>query len=359
MKSGNKIMTYVVSGILIFANFISTIIKGRGKLLSCMLLFFTWILFWGSYDNADYLNYKNLYEYVSYSGVGYATSQSGIVMIIRFISRLGLEYHHFLMVLSFIGIYLITETVKKYTDKPQLVYTLYFIHPFLLDVVQVKHFFTMAIITYCFRYLEQEGAKNNIKFIIGVLIASSIHMIAILFLPLLVIKKMKVKMLALFVTIVLVVGIPLAYTNIFEVIAAKLVGLQRIESYFLNRARFGFLIQFLIQGIILSMIHYSRKILERRKESNKFIELIYRTNLYLIILFPLYIINGTFERGFRMIMILNYIVISKLFTTSRKREKVMMLFMIFLFVFSLFLYYIFIPYRETVFFPILENNLLF
>ncbi len=352
-------MTYVISGILVFVNFISTIIKGRGKLLSYMLLFFMWILFWGSYDNADYLNYKSLYEYVSYSGVGYSTSQSGFIMMIKFISKLGLEYHHFLMVLSFIGIYLITETAKKYTDKPQLVYILYFIYPFLLDVVQVKHFFAMAIITYCFRYLEQEGAKNNIKFIVGVLIASSIHSISILFLPLLFIKKMKLKKLGLLVMIALVLGIPLAYSNIFQLIAAKLVGLQRIESYFLNRARFGFLIQFLIQGIIFSMIHYSRIILERRKESNQFIELIYRTNLYLIMLFPLYIINGTFERGFRMIMILNYIVISKLFTTSGKKDKVMMLFVIFLIVFSLFLYYIFIHYSETVFFPILENNLLF
>jgi len=351
-------MTYLISGFLIITNFISALLKGKGSILKILLPAFMWVLFWGNNDNADYLNYKQLYDYISYTGAGFSTSQFGFVQIMKFATKLGLQYHHFLMIVSLIGIYLITDTVKKYTDKPHLVYTLYFIHPFLLDIVQVKHFLAMAIIVYCFRYLEQEGSKNNIKFIVGVLIASSIHAISILFLPLLFIKKMRIKTLVLSVAIVLLIGIPIAYTDILQIIASKILNIQRVEIYFLNRARFGFFIQFFIQGTILLIVHYSRKILQKRRECNRYVDLIYRTNLYLIVLFPFYIINGTFERGFRMIMILNYILFSKLFSTSKKREKIVILILIFIFVFSLFMYYTFIPYKDTVFFPIFENNLI-
>ena len=156
-------MTYLVSGILLFINFIASILKGRGKIFSCMLLFFMWVLFWGNFDNADYLNYKNLYDYVSYSGTGYSTSQIGLVLIMKLASRIGFEYHHFLMLLSLVGIYLISHTVNRYTDKPQFVFLLYCVYPFLLDIVQVKHFLAMSIIVYSFKYLEHEGTSNNIK----------------------------------------------------------------------------------------------------------------------------------------------------------------------------------------------------
>jgi len=352
-------MTYVISGLLIIANFISSLLKGKGKLLSRMLLVFMWILFWGSYNNADYLNYRTFYDYVSNYGAGFSTSDVGFVMLARFAAKFGLEYHHFLMILSFVGIYLITETAKKYSTKPQLVYMLYFIHPYLLDVVQIRNFFAMAIIIYCFRYIEQEGIGNNIKFVVGVLIAFSIHAISILFLPIVLLKKLEVRRLALVVFIVLLIGIPLAYSNFFQIVASKIVGVQRVENYFINRARFGFLIQFFIQFFIFLMIHYSKVVIEKRNGANKFVDLVYKTNLYLITLFPLYIINGTFERGFRMIMILNYIVFSKLYMTSNIREKGIILGVIFVFAFLLFSHYIFMPYRDTVLFPIFQNNLLF
>lgn len=352
-------MTYILSGILILANFISSILKGKGKVLFYFLVAFMWVLFWGNYDNADYSNYKNLYQYVENSGTGYVTSQIGFVLMMKFAAKLGLEYYQFLMVISFVGLYLITQTVNKYASKPQLVYLLYFIHPFLLDVVQVKQFLAMSIIIFCYKYLEGDGIRNNTKYILGVLIAYSIHPISILFLPLLFVKKIKINGIYLLVYLVLIIAIPLAYTNVFLTIGSIFVDVKRIEIYFLNRARFGFFIQFFVQGAIFLFIYYSKCILKRRKESDTMVDLIYRSNLYLIILFPLYIINGTFERGFRMIMILNYIVFSKLYSTSNKNEKVMLLISILVFVVALFLYYNLIPYRDTVFFPIFENNLLF
>lgn len=352
-------MTYLVSTILLLINFILTILKGRGKFFTAILLVFMWVLFWGNNENPDYLNYKTLYDMVSYSGVGYSTSQIGFVLIMKFALLLGFEYHHFLMLISFVGMYLIYDTVKRYSNKPQLVFLLYFIHPFLLDVVQIKHFLAMSIVVYSFRYLEQEGISHSIRYVIGVFVAFSIHAISIVFLPIIFIKKVKINKLYKMVILVLLIGIPLVYTNFFQLVSSWFVDIQRVEHYFLDKPRFGFFIQFFIQGFIFLLVFYSKNVLERHQESNKFMDLIYRANLYLLILFPLYMINGNFERGFRMIMILNYIILSNFYSISKKKERLSILVLILTFVFLLFMYYIFMHNKDTVFFKIFENNMLF
>lgn len=351
-------MTYLISGILLFLNSISSLLKYKGSILKALLLVMMWILFWGNYYNADYFNYELLYNYISNTGEGFETTQLGFSLIMKITSGIGLEYYQFLMAISLLGLYLIASTVKRYTSKPQLVYVLYFIYPFLLDIVQVRHFIAMSIIVFSFRYLVEDRRLNNLRFVLGTLIACSIHYISIIFLPLLLIKRMKTKRLYTLIFIILVVGIPLAYSNIFLILASYIAPIQKLEEYFLNRARYGFVIQYFIQGGILFLVYYSRRFLEKRKGSNAFVDLIYKTNIYLLILFPLYIINGTFERGFRMIMIPNFILFSLVFIKIKRNEKIMILFFLLLFVIALFVFYIFSSYKYTVFFPIFENNLI-
>lgn len=354
-------MTYLISGILIFVNFISSLIKGKGSILKVFLLMMMWILFWGNYNNPDYFNYTLVYDYILDTGKGYESSQLGFSIIMGIALNFGFEYYQFLMIISFLGLYLIASTVEKYTSKPQLVYVLYFLHPFLLDIVQVRHFLAMSIIIFCIQYLEKNGKLDNMKFIFGILIAFSIHYISIIFLPLILIKRMKIKRLYIVTFVILVVGIPLAYSNILQGLAFYLVPIEKVEIYFSNRARYGFVIQFFIQGVLLAIIHYSKVFLEKHnKASNTFVELIYKINIYLLILFPLYTINGTFERAFRMITILNYIVFSLVFSKIiNKKKKGLFVLLLLLLSLVLFIYYIFIPLSHTVFFPIFEYNLLF
>jgi len=327
-------------------------------LLLVLLLVMMWLLFWGNFSNADYLNYLRRYEYILQTGKFPGSGEFGYNLIMKIASGFRFEYYQFLMFVSFLGLFLITSAVKRYTCKPQLVYALYFIYPFLLDIVQVRHFLAMSIIIFCFRYLEKDGIRNDIKFIFGILVAFSIQYISIIFLPLVIIKRLKIKQLYTIIFIFLVVGIPLAYTNIFQIIASYLVPFQHVEHYFLNRARFGFVIAFSIQSIVFIMVYCSKKFLEKYESKNKLISMIYKTNIYLFILFPLYIINGTFGRAFRMIMIPNYVLFSMVFSKINRKEKVPFLTILLIFVVASFMWYIFIPSRYTVFFPIFEKNLL-
>lgn len=350
-------MTYIISAILIVSNYFTSMFKNRSNLIRTLLLAVMWVLFWGNYDNVDYNNYQLHYNHVIETGSGFSSSQVGYTAIMRVAVLLHFDYNQFLIIVSTLGLLLITSTVRRYTTKPGVVYALYFIHPFLLDIVQTKHFLAMAIIVYCFRYLERDGKMNVVKYVIGILLASTIHSIAIIYLPIIFIRNLKIKTYYQVIFFYLIVVIPLTYTNILSIIAYKFFPTQGLDSYFSNRANFGFFIQYFVQGSILLMLLVAKRYLEKCDGENKFVTLVYKINIYMMILFPLYIINGNFERPFRMMMIPNYIVFSKLFMKIKRKERAqIMAFMLFV-VISMFLFYVFISTRDKVFYPIFEKNL--
>ena len=86
---------------------------------------------------------------------------------------------------------------------------------------------------------------------------------------------------------------------------------------FFSRARFGFLVLWFYQAVSFVMLHLSRKQYlknkpNKRRESNgnsvnednidKFVELVYKINIYAFIFFGFYLLNGTFERLYRNIL---------------------------------------------------------
>lgn len=350
-------MTYLISGILIVFNYFSTLFKNNSRMIKLLLLTLMWVLFWGNYGNADYNNYVVHYNYIIQTGESLSSNQFGFALLMKIAIFFGLSYNYFLMIVSTIGLFLIVSTVEKYAAKPQFVYILYFIHPFLLDIVQVKHFLAMAIVVFCFRYVKRDGFKNAMKFVIGIVIASSVHYVALIFLPLLVIKNIKFKHLYRLIFLYLLIAIPMAFTSIFQRMASYIFPTQGLDTFFNNRARLGFLVQFCIQGAILLMILYSKRFLERYKGDNKIVALIYKANVFLLILFPFYIINGNFERAFRMLYIPNYIVFSMVFVKMKEDDRKLLWGILLSITIMLFILYVFRSSSDTVFFPVFENNL--
>lgn len=351
-------MTYIISGCLIVINIFNSLMK-KNNLIKWLLLIMMWVLFWGNFKNPDYGNYLLHYDYITLTGNAIGTSEFGFAFLMKIAIFFNLEYYQFLMLFTGIGLLLIVSTVEKYAIHPQLVYALYFIYPFILDIVQLKHYLAMAIVVFCFRYLENKEIKNIIKFLIGILIAFSIHYISLIFIPLLFLVNLKTEKIYTIMFFYLVIGIPLAYTNIYEIFASYLVPVLETESYFLNRAHNGFILQIFIQSGVLILIYLSKRFLDKHNYENNIVNIIYKANILLLILFPLYIINGTFSRAFRMLAIPNYIMFSIVFSKINRKEKALFLMCLLIFVILLFLYYIFVPAKNNVLFPIFENNLLF
>jgi hypothetical protein len=191
------------------------------------------------------------------------------------------------------------------------------------------------------------------------LIASSIHYISLFFIPLAFTKEINLKILFLTIFILSLTLLTLDNFGLIQNIAIKIAGESRTASYFENRANLGFFIQYFIQLAMLATVFFSVRSLRKKNKSNKFIEIILLINIYLLILFPFYMINGTFERAFRMILILNYILFSLTFTSLSIKPKIFYSSFLIVMVSLLFYWHVYHNYSEEVFFSIFENNHVF
>lgn len=88
-----------------------------------------------------------------------------------------------------------------------------------------------------------------------------------------------------------------------------------------------------------------------------FVDLVYMLNLYILILFPLYVINMNFSRAFQMLLIPNYIVYSIVYKTMRSKGRPLLLIIFIAIAVLMFVYNIYLPNKESVLIPIFSENI--
>lgn len=285
-------------------------------------VFFMFVLFSLNYKNPDYENYIYLFNNISDGGEGFITSQIGLVYYFKLITYLGLEYRHALIIMFFMSVFLIHSTIVKYSKNHLFVYVLYFVYPFLLDVVQIKQFFTMAILVYSFGFINHY--KNNLFPLFLTFFGSLFHYVAILFIPFyflrMELKKVFIFSLASVVLISFVVKLK-AYE--FLIVSPGLS--LRIAQYLENGPGLGFLVQVFIQIFLLFLVYKANKRISQSDFSKKiliFSHTVLLLNVYLLILIPFYAINGNFERVYRVMWIPNYVLLTIYASALKIREVV-------------------------------------
>ncbi|MGD9994150.1 MAG: EpsG family protein [Salinivirgaceae bacterium] len=356
-------MIYLFSIVTIFLG----IIKKNSKFISLIILMFLWFIFGWNSGNIDYDKYERGYLWAE--GALRFNSEVGYQILYKLFIALGFEYRHFLIFISFIGIFLISRIVKKFSLNTNLVYVLYFIFPFVIDVVQVRNFLSMALFLYSINYLVDNSKYSSLKYIIIVLFISSLHYSAIFYLSLLLVKYKDVKFLIIFAFLVLILGLFLVYTDFLYYTVLKFVPQYKVDHWFANKLNWGILVAAIIYLINLFIVYYSYyKIRYSINDEDSFFnskilrfsEIAYKINILMLILFPLYIFNMIFFRLNRNIYIINYILFINNFALmqSKRNERLLFVFLVFLYVIILFFYFIFFPYRDSVFYPVFENNFL-
>lgn len=330
-------------------------------------------------NNPDYPNYVIYY----YNLHNINTPDIGYALISRIFFSLGIEYTTFRIVFSVVGILLIHQTVRKFTNGSSYFYLLYLLYPFLLDVVQQRNFMAMAIFIYAIPFLLTEKRVDKFKYILLILLGASIQIIAIIYLPLLVIRKMNRQLL-----LKIILGL--------LIITAGFIGLNRtllisITNYITNTfispdlrislntvimTRYGYIVFWMMQLTNFLLILWSRRIIIRdsdqlvneRVDKNdlietnfKMVDLIYWINIYAFLFLPLYVFNSTYARLMRNIFPLNYIVFYLAIIKLNKKttEKFLFTSIIILYVLFLFLFEIYGPYSVSIVEAIFTKNWLF
>lgn len=147
-------------------------------LILLISILFLWILFSFCSKVPDFENYALVFRRLSW-GDSYHSMETGYWLLCKAAYAIGLDINGFRKIYGLVGLSLMASTAVRYTKKPYYVLSLYLLYPFLLDVVQIRHFMACSIIVFGIRYLEYFETKNFAKYCLCVCLAMSQHTIAL------------------------------------------------------------------------------------------------------------------------------------------------------------------------------------
>lgn len=295
--------------------------KYKYRISFIFLFLFMWVLFGWNNGNSDYDNYQNFYNIIGQYG-GDSGVEAGFEFICRVANKIGLNYNEFLAIYSFIGLSMIVSTVRKYANNTTGVMCLYFIYPFMLDIVQIRNFMSMCIIIFAIRYLVDNNRKGYIKYCICVLIASTIHITAIFYMLFLITKIKSYKKLV-FVTFAITIS-GLLFQTIIPMIVYKFLNNQRYDLYLLSNTSFYakvlFILYFLVNTFLIYYAYMTimnfnkteplKEIDNLKRNKIAFTEVVMKINILVIVSYAFIYIDVDFVRLYRNILPINYILFS-------------------------------------------------
>lgn len=345
--------------LLFIVAIISGLIFGKSKIVQIYQFLVSLITFSFATNIPDYIGYLLCYESASVqntSQVYLDAFEPGYRISNYLFSDLGLNYDQFRIIIFSVCYLLIMSTIKRYSGKQNIVYSLYMIFPFCMDCIQIRNFIGTAILIFSLRYLF-DSDKQIIKYIVGCLFASFFQstMIVYLLFSISIFDKKSFNLIyrALFIVIFILcavqffIGIPLL----------------RNISYFSSKTSVFTYGSFFV--ILYLVYHFSHKIDALYKKID-FVSRLGNENIIkftkLILLFaPFLIFHSDFFRWIRNILIVFSIIVIEYLTynnviTWRKLK----LGFIVVFIFCILLYrFAYIGQDNSFIDLLLKNNLLF
>lgn len=323
---------------------------------------FLWILFGWNYDNADYHNYESIYEAIELNG-SYPAVEPGFEALSKFFIYLDFNYDIFLIFYSLIGLFLIGSTIHKFTPNYNVVWFLYFIFPFMLDVVQIRNFMSMSIVVFSFRYLINDNKLNIFKFLICIIVASLFHTSSLFYILFLLVRFSIKKI--VYICLVSSVFLQFLIRSNSELMSSFFYS-NKLEHYLVGQTStvgiFFFLVYLLFNLIIVVYIKKISINFDDLFYKKPIFEKILKINIIILVSYNLLIFDADFIRLQRNIMILNYIALSLILPYRKISVNYKTLMAIFtLFTVSLLSNWTFIIAQtyETVFKSIFTSNVVF
>lgn len=329
-------MTIYLYLLVLFLNLIFAFRKKSSKLLTLITLIAILLFMGGAGPGytflSDYDNYQRSYENIACSGL-FDSSQVGYTILMKAGNLLGLDFFAFRIIVTGICLLVIYQVIKRYSYNSNYILLLYMIYPMIIDSEHFRNFIAITVLLVAIRFLEKNLLKNKIKYLLLILIASTIHISFIFYIPLVFVnvnhKNKLIKGLAIGVGLLTVVAFLNNNQVPFVQSVINFIDNEKVQRYLGATTNFGFLIPVVLHLTSIILVFWSRRIIIRKdtntmeeiggklycnkKKRIKDIEfgnLVFWINILGVIFFPLYIMNIQFYRLSRNFLILNFIVYS-------------------------------------------------
>lgn len=279
-----KMIYYILFFLIMFLSIFDLVkinknIKTYIFFVACFLI----IVFGGLRDEVgtDWYNYKLLF-------LGEKTDvEYSYIFLSNFFKSVNCGYSSFLFFIFILAFYLKAKTLKKYSKYP-IISLLVYIPTVLIiyDMNGIRQGLALGITLYSFKYIIE---KNKIKFFLSILIATTIHISAIVFLPAFFISKLNIgNKMNLSVLLLMLLNL---YFNIMSKIIISLYSMfpyrffQRVYDYSIISKEDNNIMGLIQRLIIFIIAFYFLKRLENEDNNISYFIKFYTISTYIYILF--------------------------------------------------------------------------
>lgn len=166
----------VIPVLSVFLLMIAFVCKQDKKCFWILWAFMVVVICCNTYNNVDWDAYKFMYSIIqslnniTLTDVGYG--------FLNYIGNeyLRLDFFQFRAMFTFVGMLLLGKVILKYSSYPALVLALYFVAPFFPnDIIQIRNFMAQVILGFFLAEWIESNKRNIFGYIVGVLLATTMH----------------------------------------------------------------------------------------------------------------------------------------------------------------------------------------
>jgi len=300
--------------------------KKNSKVLYVLALLIIFLLMTFNSDGPDIYNYFEAYDtWIDSEGkivkAGYM--EWGYTFLMACFKGAGLDFISFRIVLTIVCLLLFTNTIKYYKANGNLVLGFYMTYLFFFDTIQLRNCVMQFILLFASRYLFQKSFSSTVKYLLFILIASSVHIVALFNLLFLIIKfsdkKSYYKNICLIATGLFLICIVIQ-PYLPQIANWLLQFIKRGSSYLEINVKLGYLVILVLHLIGLVALCAFRGAVKSNGEAKANIDNIIKVNIVLCLFMPLMFINSNFYRIFRNNIILTMIGLTLIYNNSERQS---------------------------------------
>lgn len=275
------------------------------QIVTILLLFFIWIILSGNTFNPDTLSYERMY--VGNSG----KHEIGFMIICQFGYMAEMTYQEFRIVIYSIILFLLLFFAKRMKADCLWIFLMYFIYPLFLDGIQIRSALAYAIALIGIMALYSKNEFSVIKFLIPIILAASMHYMAIFYVIFLFVK-IKVNRKSLRNIMGGLAFALLIFLYVYPTIVIDIVSFSsdKVRDNFANHAGIGVVVPIFLH--ILGFYLYEKlyiKLINAGMQDEKF-NIHYKINIFMLLLIPFYAFSMNFFRIYRLMIFANNVFIS-------------------------------------------------
>lgn len=129
----------------------------------------------------DFEGYYNIFERINATGTNSVGATPGWFLLCRLCGMAGFNYYGMSLVLTFLSCLLLHKLFSKFEANENIIWAVMLVFPLLINGIQIRFFLAMSIITFGLKYLIFDNKFAIIKFCICVIVATTIHSAAAIF----------------------------------------------------------------------------------------------------------------------------------------------------------------------------------